>query len=392
MNQMQVEDVSQNSFMDLFGDYTNEPQNPNLNFQAPQPEAADITGGTPPVPEEPAGPDLTEEAPTETDLNPGEETEVAEQPTVQENPYKAYFQKAIASGKYESVDQEDAEGNVTAFIPSTEEEIDEFFELQLNHKLTKKEEALTESIYASKTAPWQLVLKYSEMVSRPEELIPFLTSVQTIESVESLDPEDLDQAEDIVRYKLQTKGESEEVIESHIEAFKTTGKLVDLAKQYKPAILEQERQKTIQDIENKKQAQIQYSNLLNEIRSSTIDVLEKPIAGKMKLKQEEKSAVYQLIGEPTNKNEGFGIYTLIDKLFETKDFEALRDIALVATNKQNFIKYMSTQSVNQNAATLEKKLRVATEQRSASDPATDPKVPSQIKRANKTFTSFSQVK
>lgn len=379
-NNIQLEDVSNETFMDLFGEGTppkNENKSPNFSY--------DPNLGVPDL-----SLDKKEEKSTETlkqeDSKPSEEqnnTEVeADLLSVEtqstdtqvdttnnsNNLYKDYFKKAIEEGKFIKLveDEKDADGNEIAFIPSTPEEIEEFFELQDRYKAEQKSKEIEQSVYASKSPTWQLALKYSEMLNSPTELIPFLTSMETIESVENLDPEDLDQAEQIVRIKLQSRGDSEEIVQDYIETFKTTGKLIGLAQQYKPVILEQEKQATMQSIEKAKKEQEQYISIISNIRDNVVETLEKPFVGKVKLKQEEKAAVYDLIGEPSDRFQGYGIYTVIDNLFAKKDFDTLRDVALMLSNKQTYDQYIKNHTSQQTAASLERKIRKASEGRSSS--------------------------
>jgi hypothetical protein len=117
----------------------------------------------------------------------------------------------------------------------------------------------------------------------------------------------------------------------------------------------------LKDDENRR-----YLQMVGEIRDATMKELEQPIFGKTKLKQDEKAEIYELIGEPSDASQGYGIYTVIDNLFDKKDFKTLKEIALLLTKKDAFYGYLGATVANATAASLEKKLRLAGDSHKAS--------------------------
>lgn len=279
----------------------------------------------------------------------------AQTPTYDFKDTSGYFEDRFKNGKFVKV--EDQDGNM--FIPKTPEEFDEVFDIQINHKLEEERKTLDQSWYESKSPAWQAVAKYAEMTDNPEDILPFINTIKTFNSVSNLNPEDLDHAERIVRERLSQRGDDEDVIAETIDSLKTTDKLISAAQKYKPLMLNQEKQKMAELVEQQRQQEYEYANLVTNIREGAIKSIEAPFLGKSRLKQDEKAAVYDLIAEPSRETKGYQIYNEIDSLFEKGDFDTLKEIALLLTKKDSYRGYISDSAANKVAASLQKTLRVA---------------------------------
>ena len=277
-----------------------------------------------------------------------------------------YYQDRVKNKKFVAIEEEDDSGNKVLFVPKTPEEFDEVIDIQVNHRLEQERKSLEQKVFEGKSPAWKAVIQFAEMVDDPTQMLPFLTGVKNIQSVANLNPEEIDGAEAIVRARLEQAGDPEEVIESQIEALKTTDKLISTAKQYKPVILQQEQQALAAQVKEQKQREQEYIQIVSNIRENAVKAIEQPIFGKHKLKQEEKAAIYDLIGEPASDTQGYGIYSAIDNLFDKGDFDTLRQVALLLAKKDSFFNYVNAQAANSTAASLQKKLSVAAESRNSS--------------------------
>jgi hypothetical protein len=271
----------------------------------------------------------------------------------------SYFEDRIKTGKFIAVEQEDDKGNKTSFIPKTAEEYDEVLELQLNYRVDQAKKDLEKSWYESKSPAWKVISRYAELIDDPTQIIPFLQGVRTLQSVANLDENEIESAEQIVRVRLSQRGDPEEIVNGQIEALKTTDKLVSTAKQYKPIIIQEEQAQLASEMRQKEEENNNYLRMIGEIREAAIKELEQPIFGKTKLKQEEKADIYDLIGEPNSESQGYGIYSVIDSLFEKKDFKTLKEVAFLLKKRESFYNYLGNNVANQTAVSLEKKLRLA---------------------------------
>lgn len=355
---MNIQDLTHDNFVDMFEtekdiDNNFQPKtakfgNEEMDINLFQPEKQEIKEEVK---------DQTEEVDTEIFKETVETTEENKITSIEE-----YFQDRLKSGLFVPIEDENSE----KFVPKTAEEFDEIFKLQIDHKLAEKEKELEEGWYGTKSRAWQAVAKFAEMTDDPTEIIPYINGVKNITSISNLDPEDLSNAEKIVRTRLEQRGESEDIIEEQIEALKTTDKLVATAQKYKPLIV-QEEQKYLQQLEYQKQQQnIEYINMITSIRENAVKSIETPVFGK-KLKREEQAAIYDLIAEPDPESRGYTIYSQIDRLFETGDFEKLKKIALLLVNEDSLVNYASQASTQKMAGELQKKLRVAAQFKGSGD-------------------------
>ena len=277
-----------------------------------------------------------------------------------------YFQDRIKNKKFVAIEEEDQEGNKVPFIPKTPEEFDEVIVIQVNYRLDKERQALEQKVYDGKSPAWKAVLQYAELVDDPTEMVPFLQGVKNIQSVSNLNPDEVDGAEQIIRTRLEQRGDPAEAIESQIDALKTTDKLIATAKQYKPVILQQEQQALALQVQEQKRREQEYLQIVSGIRENAVKAIEQPLFGKTKLKQEEKAAIYDLIAEPNSETQGYGIYSAIDQLFDKGDFDTLRQLALLIAKKDSFYTYLNSSAAQTTAAALQKKLTVAGDSRTAS--------------------------
>lgn len=276
----------------------------------------------------------------------------------------SYIEDRIKAGKFVNLVIEDETGAETPFIPKTPEEFDRVFDLQIESVVDKKKNEINEGWYNSKSPAWKAVAQYAEMTDDPTEVIPFLQGMRNIESIKDVDPKEIEGAEVIVRAALEQQGLAPEMVDQSIETLKTTAQLVPSAEKYKPALLKQETARMQQLIQQRQVEQQEYTKLVNSIREESTKVLEQPIFGKQKLKGEEKLAIYNLISEPTEG--GYAIYDEIDKLYETKDFEKLRKIALLLAKEEAFVKYISVNAADKTHKELEVRIKAANENRGSS--------------------------
>lgn len=374
-----VQDVNQNALIDLFpeiGDTTVGGGKVNFAGQAteydvfgnPKSTATETTlapSATGETTEAPSATGETTLAPSttgETTLDPKDIDILGDgkgapktTPAAAVSDLSSYYEERIKNGKFVAIVEEDGK----PFIPKTADEYDEVLELQISHRMAEAKKDLDKKWYEGKSPAWRAISQYAEMVDDPTQLIPFLSGVKTLQSVANLNEAEVDGAEAIVRTRMEQRGDPEEVISSQIEALKTTDKLLATAKQMKPLIIQQE-QLALQQLQQQEQAsQKQYMQIVADVRNNAIKAIETPIFGKQKLKQEEKAAIYDMIAEPSEETQGYGIYTAIDSLFDKKDFETLKEIALLLSKKESFYNYLGTTVANQTHASLEKKLRLA---------------------------------
>ena len=270
-----------------------------------------------------------------------------------------YLEDRIKNGKFVKIEEEDGKGESKTFIPKTPEEFDEFFELQISHKLEEKTKEVTENWYKQLSPAWQTVAKYSEMVAHPKDLIPYIQGVQNIDDISSIDEKNVEGAEQIVRFRMNLAGDPEEAITEQIDALKETNKLISTAERFKPLLLQYEQSNLATLNKQRQLEESRQIEMINSNRDKAIEKIEAPFFGKQKLKDDEKAVVFDMIAIPDQQLGGYAIYNEIDKLYETQDFETLTNIALLLKKKDSFLGYLSKISDNKVAESLQKKLKVS---------------------------------
>lgn len=363
---MEFQDIQQQEYVDLFS-LPKEEDNKGGGFKMNPDNNLDILDDKKPNNDEPLEEGKEkgkegdqEDLKKEVDiLSQEDETKKAgRKPKYDFSDMSGYFEDRIKNNKFVAIEETTENGEKKIFIPKTPEEFDEVFELQVNYRLEKEREENNKAWYESKSPAWQAVAQYAEMVDDVQEVLPFIQGVKTIESVSNINEEEIEGAEKIVRIRLAQNGDSEEVIEEQIDALKTTSKLISTAKKMKPIILDAETKYLKEITEQKKQEQLAYNNMIQDYRNKAITAIESETFGK-KLKQEEKAAVYQLIGQPDAH--GYRIYSAIDNLFEKGDFQTLTEVALFLSKKDAFLSYLSNSAKQKVAEGLQRQLRVANE-------------------------------
>lgn len=381
MSETIVETVNPDALVDIFaGLDPNPPTGTGSRFGMGEMTAPDLFAPAPtstptPAPSTGAAPTGAEPAAAAPDTEPqadadilgtGGEAAPAQPQGTTLSDLQSYYQDRIKSGKFVAIEDQDKDGKPIPFVPKTAEEYDEVLELQIQYRMDQAKKDLQQSWYSSKSPAWKAVSQYAELVDDPSQLIPFLQGVRTVTSVANMDENDPEGAEAIVRTRLAQKGDTEEIIAQQVDALKTTDKLISTAKLYKPVILQQEQQQLQHDFREKQMQEREYIQVVTDIRENALRSIEAPLFGKTKLKQDEKAAIYDLIAEPAEETQGYGIYNVIDQLFDTKDFEKLKEVALLLSNRDAFMNYLGINVANATAASLERKLRLAGESRSTS--------------------------
>lgn len=282
----------------------------------------------------------------------------------------AYYEERLKAGKFVAIEEE-VDGEKRTFIPKTLEEFDEVLELQVNYKVEEAKKGLDQNWYQEKSPAWQAVAKYAELVDDPTEIVPFLQGIQNIQSIAGINEKEIEGAEQILRFNLQQRGIDAELIDTQIESLKTTDKLIATAEKVKPQMVQQEQVRLAQMQQEQQQRLQNYYNMVSDIRENAIKAIEAPIYGSAKLTREEKAIVYDLIAEPDNESKGYRIYNKIDELFEKKDFDTLKQIALLLEKKESFLTYVGAKAAQETSSKLQRQLRVATDSRTSSSGSTE---------------------
>ena len=382
---MNFNEVNQDEFADIF--YLPNAEEPNKFKITSTEEDTDILGLTPPEGDTPA--EETKEETEDVDIlgqgEPAEEErKVGRKPKYDFSDMSGYFSDRFKSNKLIPIVGEDDQ----PIELKTPEDFDLVIEENIKYQVDQKSKELEKTWYQSKSSAWKAVAQYAEYVDDPSEILPFLQGVKNIQTVSAVDETTLEGAEQIVRYQKQLSGIPSDVIEEEIEALKSTDKLVSSASKIKPALLQREERNLAAMQEEAKQSEIKYWTMVQDYEKKARQVIDSPLFGKIKLQNEEKAEVYDLIAVPNEEAGGYAIYSEIDKLYEKADFETLRELALLLKKKEKYLKYASQQEIGKVGKDLQNKLRLATSPKAGSADMDDVEEPRQvIKQVYKPFNS-----
>lgn len=356
---MDVQEVKQEEWVDLF----QETGDVKLNVAKFNGETGDANILDGKKPEEPVVVEAKkDDSNVDANILDAEKDKKEEPKPLQE--LSGYFEEGIKAGKFVGI-KEEVDGKEVDFIPKTKEEIDEFIQIQADYRLEQKVKEVDEKWYQSKSPGWQAIARYAEGSQDLNEVLPFMQSVQKFVTVKDIDENNVEGAEKIMRVRMEQTGENEDIIDANIEALKTTDKLIETAKRVKPMVLKQEAQRLANFEQQKQKREEEYEQMVLGIRDEAIKAIESPIYGKQTLKQEEKAAVYGLIAIPSEETKGYPIYRAIDDLFMKKDFDTLKQIALLLTQKEAYLNYISEGAAHKTAENAQRKFRVATDSRTS---------------------------
>ncbi len=249
---------------------------------------------------------------------------------------------------------------------------------------TTTRDQINETFYESKSPAWQAVMKYSEMVKSPQELIPFLEVVDDIEYINNLDLNDETHQEEIIRGAQSVKGLPKETIEQDIADYKARGILKDRAEILKPVLDNYNNARAQQIIADKQNEEYRKQQILEQ-HYATIEqeIINSPDIGGVKLKKEDRTIIASTL-IPDNTG-GLPIFTLIDNLFSTGRFDILSKIALLASNEQSFDNYYLSSSHQKVSEQLQRTLRNSNEKSFNSTQESTP----QKQKANQNQQSFT---
>lgn len=372
---MQLQEVGQNEFASIFGNsqstgYVKSPNesgfggtgDENSMFK-PAPEAV-IPEVKPLTPEE-------ETQVLENADEPKENESIFEKEVVQTKNFdtvKSIFEDLIKNNQLLPLADDKLE---------TPEDIQALVYSNVAHQVEELRKDENNAWYASKSPAWSFVAAHSEKLSNPSELIPLLQSVEAIEIVSQLDSAVEDDAERIVRMALVSRNEPQDIIEDTITTYKDNGKLTAFAERYKPALVKQEQKKIADLAAAKEQEEIQNYNMIKQIHEEAVKVLETPFLGKHKMKKEEKASIYNMIAAPDENTGGYRIFSAIDNLYETNDFEKLRKIALILQDETAYNSYIGLDVVKNTNEGLLRKIKATSTGSTSSDIGEPGAVPQQ---------------
>lgn len=251
-------------------------------------------------------------------------------------------------------------------VPKTFDELKELINENKKYEVEESKKAWEAETLSDLSPQVKSIMEYAKAGGK--DVTPLLEAWGTVESISQLNPNNVLDAEELVRYDLESKGLDQEDIEEQLDFLKSTGKITSKAAAIKPKLEEQEigrieqmeemqRQRTAQLQANKQKYQTNMSKaidttfndktLSNTIKHSIFEpVYESAFRPGMKVTGFQRS-LEEIQLDPT-KNQHFAEVALLvsdrDKFFEVYGNKIKRDVTADTVKKLKFAK-----STNQTA-------------------------------------------
>lgn len=205
-----------------------------------------------------------------------------------------------------------------------------------NYKLQENLKDIDKKWYSSKPVVFQEFAQVSELVGNNKEaLYQYINTHKELEDIDQLDPQDVVQAEQIVRSHLEKRGEPTKVIDAEINELKEKGLISSSAERYKPLLIEQKEKEKTEVVRQEQENLKNFYKIIDENEKVLTGFLSnKEIAG-MKLKDEDKDIIYDNLTFNPELN-GFKVFKTIEDLQAQGKWDVLAKIILLAEKEQRF--------------------------------------------------------
>ena len=194
-----------------------------------------------------------------------------------------------------------------------------------------------------------------------KDVTPLLEAWGTVESISQLNPNDINDAEELVRYDLESKGLDEDDIEEQLEFLKSTNKIYSKAATIKPKLEEQEimRIEQMEDLQRQRTAQLQANRQKYQHNMSTaIDTTFSDKTLSNTIKHSIFEPVYESAFRPGMKVTAFQ-RGLEDLQLDPQKNQHFAEVALLVSDRDKFFEVYGNKIKRDVTADTVKKLKFA---------------------------------
>lgn len=264
-------------------------------------------------------------------------------------------------------------------IPKTFDELKELINENKKFEVEENKKKWEQDTVEGLSPQVQSIMEYAKAGGK--DVTTLLEAWATVESISQLDPRDIDDAEELVRYDLEAKGLNEDDIEEQVDLLKSSGKILQKAVNLKPKLEQQEIQRIAemealqkQRAEQLQQNKVRYQTNMSQAIDKTFS--DKNISGVIKHSIFEP--VYESAFRPgmrvtgfqrgleelqldPSKNEHFAEVALLvsdrDKFFEVYGNKIKRDVTADTVKKLKFSKNTNQTADDEVSLNQPKKLK-----------------------------------
>jgi hypothetical protein len=264
-------------------------------------------------------------------------------------------------------------------IPKTFDELKELINENKKFEVEENKKKWEQDTVEGLSPQVQSIMEYAKAGGK--DVTTLLEAWATVESISQLDPRDINDAEELVRYDLEAKGLNEDDIEEQVDLLKSSGKILQKAVNLKPKLEQQEVQRIAemealqkQRAEQLQQNKVRYQTNMSQAIDKTFS--DKNISGVIKHSIFEP--VYESAFRPgmrvtgfqrgleelqldPSKNEHFAEVALLvsdrDKFFEVYGNKIKRDVTADTVKKLKFSKNTNQTADDEVSLNQPKKLK-----------------------------------
>jgi hypothetical protein len=244
-------------------------------------------------------------------------------------------------------------------IPKTFDELKELIEQNKKFEVEESKKQWETETLSDLSPQVKSIMEYAKAGGK--DVTPLLEAWGTVESISQLDPSDLNDAEELVRYDLETKGMSDDDIEEQVELLKNSNKLQSKAANLKPKLEEQEigRIAQMEEMQKQRTAQLQKNKAQYQANmSKAIDTAFNDKTISSTIKHSIFEPVYESAFRPGTRVTGFQRGLEEIQLDPSKN-EHFAEVALLVSDREKFFEVYGNKIKRDVTADTVKKLKFA---------------------------------
>lgn len=244
-------------------------------------------------------------------------------------------------------------------IPKTFDELKELINENKKYEVEESKKAWEAETLNDLSPQVKSIMEYAKAGGK--DVTPLLEAWGTVESISQLDPNNIHDAEELVRYDLETKGLDQDDIEEQIELLKGSNKLQNKAANLKPKLEEQEiaRIEQMEEQQRQRTAQLQANKVkYQQNMSKAIDSVFSDKTVSSTIKHSIFEPVYESAFRPGLKVTGFQ-RSLEEIQLDPSRNEHFAEVALLVSDRDKFFEVYGNKIKRDVTADTVKKLKFA---------------------------------
>jgi hypothetical protein len=242
-------------------------------------------------------------------------------------------------------------------VPKTFDELKELINENKKYQVEESKKAWEAETLSDLSPQVKSIMEYAKAGGK--DVTPLLEAWGTVESISQLDPSNVLDAEELVRYDLELKGLDQDDVEEQLDFLKSTGKITAKAASIKPKLEEQEigRIQQMEELQRQRTAQLQANKQKYQVTmSKAIDTAFSDKTLSNTIKHSIFEPVYESAFRPGTRVTGFQ-RSLEDIQLDPSKNEHFAEVALLVSDRDKFFEVYGNKIKRDVTADTVKKLK-----------------------------------